>query len=112
MAAKLAPFAWLGMNGRGVFHLRVGNRVRVLVPGECVEAVEELQAIGDTRIQELISAGEASPELEIVVNGIRMRRPVDPVLLAQGKEAEGIAQASFGLDLNQATRTRANEEAR
>jgi hypothetical protein len=75
-----------------MLHIRVGDRLSVIVPNQIVETVEELEALGSDRIQDLIKTGFATHELEIMISGMRARRMIDPALQAEGEQARVVAQ--------------------
>ena len=90
---ELKPFRW---TDSGTLHLRVGDRVHLVVQGSIVEDPSELQALGGERIAGFVTEGNASYELEIQNElGELVREPVDPALEANRLEGEEVIQASL-----------------
>ena len=109
MPGTLKPFAFLGGRPRGFLHLRVGNRVRVVVPGEIVQAVAELEALGVDRVEELVHLGAATHELTLPDG---LPRVVDADLLVEARAAEDRENASINFDISQEAATQRNERER
>jgi hypothetical protein len=77
-------------------HLNVGGQIHVKVKNQVVEDLAELQSLGNDRIQEIVSSGSGTHEIEIDLGyGMKGRRMIDPVTQAEGEAVQKLAQSVF-----------------
>lgn len=97
---KLRPFKWL----EGVLHLRIGDKVHIVGPGDVVDNPEHLAALGAERIQVLMTEGKCVPQ------GDPTPPTSAPLSEAEKTEAQANAQASLDEDAASYKLQKANQE--